>query len=157
MQDFLYWTTLFVLMGLLGWTVHSDLRTRRIPNWLNIAVALLALVYWAAQDVPFWRTLGLQLALAAGVALIFGLMWLRGWMGGGDLKLQAALALWLPFIPLMETLVWISVAGLFVTLAGWAEHRVRNRQGRIRIPYGVAISAGAAIVLGEPIINRFVA
>ncbi|MHB9880047.1 A24 family peptidase [Pacificimonas sp. ICDLI1SI03] len=155
MQTFVYWGALAALMILLGWTVFSDLKARRIPNWLNAAVAILAFAYWGAQDVPFWKAMGVQIALAAGVAVIFGLLWLRGWMGGGDLKLQIALALWLPFIPLMEMLVWISIAGLFVTLIGWAEHRLRRRPGRVRIPYGVAIAVGAAIVLGEPIINRF--
>ncbi|MEM8826542.1 MAG: A24 family peptidase, partial [Pseudomonadota bacterium] len=139
------------------WTVVSDLRERRIPNWLNIAVAVLAVVYWMARDVPFWPTMGRQLLIAGGVALVFGCLWLRGMLGGGDLKLHVALALWLPLLPLVEMLVWMGLAGFVLSLIVAADHYGRKRDGSPRVPYGVAISFGAVMVLGEPIINRIAA
>ena len=153
MQTGLYWGALAALMGLLGWTIVSDIRHRRIPNWLTLAVTLLAPLYWAGQDVPFLKTMALQLAIAAGVALVFGLIWLRGWLGGGDLKLHVALALWLPLLPLVRMMVLMSLVGLILSLIVWGEHRMREKPGAPRIPYGVAIALATAIVLGEPIVN----
>ena len=155
MQTGLYWGALAALMGLLGWTVVSDLRERRIPNWLTLGVALLAPLYWAGQDVALLKTMAMQLLVAAGVALVFGLIWLRGWLGGGDLKLHVALALWLPLLPLMHMMIWMSLAGLLLSLIVWGEHKVRGKPGVPRVPYGVAIAFAAAIVLGEPIVNWF--
>ncbi|MBV7255248.1 prepilin peptidase [Pacificimonas sp. WHA3] len=157
MQDFFYWISLAALMALLGWTVISDIRSRRIPNWLTLAVAGLAIVFWAAQPVPFPDMMGMQLLLAIAVAVIFFPFWWLGWMGGGDWKLQAALALWLPLAPLLEMFVWIAVVGFFVTLIAWGVHRRQRAKGPVRTPYGVAIAIGAAIVTGEPIINQFLA
>ncbi len=152
-----YWGALAILAGLLVYTIVSDLKSRRIPNWLNIAIAGLAVIYWAAQDVPFWATMGEQLLLAGGVTLFFGIFWWRGLLGGGDLKMHMALALWLPLRPLIDMLFVMSVFGVVLTLVVWAEHKWRNREGRIRAPYGVAISLAAFLILGEPIVNRFAA
>ncbi|MGB3722650.1 MAG: prepilin peptidase [Pacificimonas sp.] len=152
-----YWGALAVLAGLLLYTIFSDVRARRIPNWLNLAIAALAVLYWASQDVSYLAVFKEQLLLAGCVGLFFGLFWLRGWLGGGDLKMHIALALWLPLRPLIEMMLWMSIFGVVLTVIVFIEHKWWNREGRIRAPYGVAISFAAFLILGEPIVNRFAA
>jgi prepilin peptidase CpaA len=76
-------------------------------------------------------------------------------MGGGDVKLIGALALWLPLMPLLRMLVLMSLLGGALTLGMLLTQWLRRRNiGAIEVPYGVAITLGAGIVLYEPILNR---
>ena len=67
-----------------------------------------------------------------------------GMMGGGDVKLAAALALWFsPARQLKFLIVLMSIAGGVLTAdrrSTW--HRCRKNDGRPEIPYGVAIAFG---------------
>ena len=79
------------LVALLGIAALSDLRHRRIPNEIPASVALLwliALALGVAGSPLLGLATGLGL-LAAGI-----LVWRLGWLGGGDVKLIAALGLW---------------------------------------------------------------
>jgi prepilin peptidase CpaA len=76
-------------------------------------------------------------------------------MGGGDVKLLAALALWLPIGELVQMIAIIAVAGGVLTLALLARHRLQQRPGRPEIPYGLAIVAGAALSFVEPLVKQF--
>ena len=134
---------LLLLFALLGAAIVGDLRRRLIPNRLNAAVALLAMPWWWACGLGPWAAAG-QVALALAVLVLFAGLFALGAMGGGDVKLIAALALWLPWPLLFATLWWMSLAGGAVTLAAWGWHRWRRAAGPIEVPYGVAI-AGAAV------------
>ncbi|MBZ6377915.1 hypothetical protein B5C34_02470 [Pacificimonas flava] len=160
MLPFLFWTAIAGLAVLLAYTVYSDLTSRRIPNWLTLSVALLAIPYWlgrGAADADLLRH-----AVFAGAAiLLLLLIWQAGYwlrrrlMGGGDLKLLAALTLWLPLAPYMEMLFWMALAGAVVTLVALAENRLRKRPLPTRVPYGLAIVAGVFAVHGELIVKQF--
>ena len=78
-----------------------------------------------------------------------------GQMGGGDVKLIGALALWLPVQPLIWMVLWMSLLGGGLTLLLVAEKRIRRGGKPLEIPYGVAIAIAALLVLREPIINHF--
>jgi prepilin peptidase CpaA len=132
-----------------------DWRTFRISNRLNLAVAALALPFWLVSGTTFWPGVPVQLALAAGAFALFALMFHAGLMGGGDVKLAAALGLWFPPLAYLHFLVWMSLAGGLLTAALLLVHRVRAAEGRPRIPYGVAIAAGALVILAEPYLNHF--
>ena len=43
-----------ILSGLLAWAAIVDLRTRTIPDWLNIVVAVMAPLFWWASGIPFY-------------------------------------------------------------------------------------------------------
>jgi len=133
----------------------SDARRFIIPNWLCAAVAALSLPYWLGQGAPLWPGYALQIGLAIVVFAIFAALFALGAMGGGDVKLLAALALWLPAVRFVEMMVIVAVAGGLLTLALLVAHRLRKREGRPEIPYGLAIVAGAAITFGEPIVKHF--
>ncbi|TPG39553.1 peptidase [Sphingomonas koreensis] len=133
----------------------EDVRKREIANWKNAAVALLAPLWWFATGVSLWPGVALQLGLAALVFAIFVGAFALGQMGGGDVKLIGALALWFPLQPLVWLLVVMSLLGGVLTLLLLAERWWSKKQAEIEVPYGVAIAIAALFALREPILNRF--
>jgi prepilin peptidase CpaA len=132
-----------------------DVRTFTISNRLVVAVAVLAPVYWWSAGVPLWPDAAIQLAVALGVFVLLALAFYAGMMGGGDVKLAAALALWFSPASTLRFLVFMSIAGGLLTLALLAAHRLRRRPGRPEIPYGVAIAIAALIILTQRFLNQF--
>ena len=132
----------------------EDARRRTISNWTNLAVALLAPVWWYAQGYALWPDVPVQLLLAAIALGVFAGMFALGAMGGGDVKLIAALALWLPLAPFMSLLIVMSIVGGGVTVLLMIERRWRRGEGVLEVPYGVAIAIAGLLALREPIINQ---
>ena len=133
-----------------------DVRTFTISNRLNLAVALLAPVYWASVALSPWPGIAVQIAAAATVFALLAAAFYAGMMGGGDVKLAAALALWFPPLFTVKFLVLMSLAGGVLTLVLLAWHRAQKREGRPEIPYGVAIAFGALAILAQRFLNQFV-
>ena len=133
----------------------EDARTREIADRKNAAIALIAPLWWWASGVPLWPDAMLQIGVAIGLFLLFALAFRVGMMGGGDVQMIAALALWLPLGPLMRMLLLMSIAGGIVTLAMLIDHRLRRSgsDGAIEVPYGVAIAMAGLLILQEPIFN----
>ena len=146
-------TLLAALAALLIAAAIGDLRARTIPNMLNAAVALLALPWWWAAGVPLWPDIAMQVTAALALLLLFGAVFAFGGMGGGDVKLIVALALWLPVAALGEMLVVMALAGgvLTILMLGW--HRWRRAEGRPEIPYGVAIVAAGLWVVANDLLT----
>jgi prepilin peptidase CpaA len=76
-------------------------------------------------------------------------------MGGGDVKLFAALALWFHWVEVIRLILYASIIGAVVTLIFLAIHTWKRREGRARIPYGVAIALSGLWIIGERIFNHF--
>ena len=146
---------LLVLATLLVVAAVVDARTFTISNKLNLVVALLAPVYWMAVPLSLWHEVPLQIAAAVIVFLLLAGLFYAGMMGGGDVKLAAALALWFPPGLTIKFLVLMSLAGGVLTLGLLAWHRAKRREGRPEIPYGVAIAVGALAILAQPYLNHF--
>jgi prepilin peptidase CpaA len=158
--------------GLLGSACVSDVRTRRIPNSLVLALALSGLAYSLATMSPFGG-LGRALAgSAVGLALWLP-FWLGKVLGAGDVKLAGAAGAWLGAAGIVEASLLAAVAG--GVLAVWAlarkgglraaarrfsawiiaSHATRTFAPEVtprerRVPYGVAIAAGAAVAAWCP-------
>ena len=81
------------LLTLLVLAALTDLRERRIPNWLTGGVAALYPVYLAAQPDPGGLAGGARPRRRWSVVVGLGLF-ARELIGGGDVKLIAALSLW---------------------------------------------------------------
>lgn len=142
-----------LLALLLLWGAATDLRSRIISNELNLAIALLAPLWWWANGLAVYPDIALQLAQAACLFLLFTGLFALGMMGGGDVKLLGALALWLPLPAVVTLLVVMSLAGGVVTIATLTHHKVLRRTGQPEIPYGVAIALAGLWVLGERYLN----
>lgn len=125
----------------------TDLRRRQIDNWLTGGIALVAPLFWWANGLSLWPEVAQQVGVAlASLAVLSGLFAMR-WMGGGDVKLLTALALWLPFKPFMTLLILMALLGGLLTVIFAVIHTMSQRKGRIQIPYGLAIAGAGLWVL----------
>lgn len=148
-----------LLLGLLGLLLLVaaviDMRTFTISNRLNAAVALLAPAYWWSIGLPLWPDAAIQVGIALTVFLLLAVAFYAGVMGGGDVKLAGALALWFSPFSTIKFLVLMSIAGGVLTLAVLGVHRFRKKPGRPEIPYGVAIAFGGLWILAQRFLNHF--
>jgi prepilin peptidase CpaA len=148
-----------VLLGVLALLLVSagiqDARTREIANWKNAAIALLAPLWWWANGLSVWPDMAIQFGIALAFFALFCGVFYFGWMGGGDVKMIGALALWFPFQALAWMLIVMSLLGGALTLLLVIERAVRRKTDAIEIPYGVAIAIAALLAMREPILNQF--
>lgn len=113
MHSIAWWPTLIVLVL----AVFTDLRSRRIPNWLVLPFmfAGVAVSGW----LHGWHGIGQSLGgLGLGI-LLFGILFLMGGMGMGDVKLCAAIGAWIGPAQLLLALVITGLAGGVMALC-WA-------------------------------------
>ena len=149
------------------------------PLWL-VALLILLMVVAAAEDA--WRLrinnlvpAGVIVAAFVGVALagpIVGLwqnlllfvavlvlgtfLFAKGWMGGGDIKLLAACALWFDVNSGWKMLVAVAIAGgieailvILLRLLPWPapmREKIAIIRRRAGIPYGIAIAGGMGLM-----------
>ena len=147
---------LFALLALLLVVAAViDVRTFTISNRLNLAVALMAPLYWWSAHLPLWPDIGIQVAIAAGVFALLAVAFYAGMMGGGDVKLAAALALWFSPASTLRFLVFMSIAGGVLTLVVVGLHRLKKKPGKPEVPYGVAIAVGGLLILIQRFLNQF--
>jgi len=148
-----------ILLGLLALLLVIaaviDVRTFTISNRLNLTVALLAPLYWWSVGLPLWPGVAIQLGVAAAVFGLFAIAFFVGMMGGGDVKLAAALSLWFSTLTTLRFLVFMSIAGGVLTLVVLARHRLLKKAGKPEVPYGVAIAIGALAILTQRFLNQF--
>jgi prepilin peptidase CpaA len=133
-----------------------DWRSRTIPNWLNAAIALGAIPFWWASGLHFWPDVPLHVGVALAVLAVFAFAFQLGMMGGGDVKMVAAVALWLPPLAVLQLLVIMSLAGGLLTIAMLIPHRLRKAAGQPEIPYGIAIAFAGMWLISERFLNQFV-
>lgn len=147
---------LLVALGLLLVSAGiQDAKTREIANWKNAAIALIAPLWWWANGLALWPDMAIQFGVALLVFGFFTGAFALGQMGGGDVKMIGALALWLPPQQLIWMIVLMSLLGGALTLVMVLEKRLTRHDRLVEIPYGVAIAIAGLIVLHEPIINHF--
>lgn len=156
------------LIAILSVAVVTDLKAQRIPNFLTLPAILAGLAYHGLT-----RGLGGLSFAAAGLALGLAVMlvpYLLSVMGGGDVKLMAAVGAWLGVDDLFGAFLFTCLAGGVYALLVLARHRrlprvLRNIWGTFfvlaathrfeyapvpepagprlpRLCYGVAIAAG---------------
>jgi prepilin peptidase CpaA len=157
---------------LLATACVSDLRTRRIPNVITLALMVGGVGYSLATKGP-----SVALAHVLGGGAVGLLLWLPFWLGrmlgAGDVKLAAAAGTWLGIPGVVEASLLAAVVG--GVLALWALSRngglaagaarfgtwmlASRATGKIaeeltpkerRVPYGLAIAAGAAAAAWVP-------
>ncbi|MGD9536194.1 MAG: prepilin peptidase [Alphaproteobacteria bacterium] len=151
---------LIAAAALLVYAAASDARRYLIPNWVSVALVLLFAPYALLSPAPADWQGGL---IVAGIAFAVGLgLFSLRLVGGGDVKLIAACALWAGFGLVLPFLVITSLAGGALALGLMlARTLVAKRRGvpasaaeggvipvmRQRVPYGLAIAAGGIFIL----------
>jgi prepilin peptidase CpaA len=144
------WLTLFLAGALFAAALEDAVRLR-ISNWTCVAVILAAIVAMAMRGFPLelWQNAAVfALILALGTFAFAG-----GLLGGGDVKLLAALGLWVDFPGAAWLITAVFLAGGvlaigFITSRPLRRHAVPEAGSKPRpgVPYGVAIAAGALFV-----------
>jgi len=136
-----------------------DVATRLIKNEICLALALLGIVGQLAEPMQLVESL----IVAAILFLLLLVIYARGWMGGGDVKLMVALAVGLPLTGVVQFLAVTALAGGVLALVHLMMRQLphprlapagssfarrvyaveRWRQLRhAPLPYGVAIACG---------------
>ena len=147
------------LLGLLAatllWIAVVDVRTYTISDGLNLAIALAAPLYWWSVGLPLWPDAAIRVGVAVVVFLLFAGAFYMNVMGGGDVKLAGALALWFTPYETLSLIVIMSIAGGVLTLIVVGLHHLRKKTGRPEVPYGVAIAVGGMWLLAQRFLNHF--
>ena len=108
----------------------SDLRHRRIANWLSAATAVGGLAF-AAFEGGF-QELGNH-ALHTSLALIGGMVLFRlGVFGGGDAKFYAAVASWFSIGQAILLLLMVSLFGVVLLFVWFAVRRLASKPVRVK-------------------------
>ena len=154
-SEALAYVTLGGLAIALIFSIYTDIRYRLIFNTITVSIALAAPLHWYATGGISLPEIGIHLLTATITFLFFAIAFRFGAMGGGDVKLFAALALWWPWIDVIRMILYASILGAVVTIVFVIIHKIKQRDGRARIPYGVAIALAGLITAGERIFNHF--
>jgi prepilin peptidase CpaA len=121
-----HFTILDLLGVLLAAAAAADVASRRIPNALVLPIAAGGLVaQWLASGPA---AAGLSALVALGVLAVLLLPWMSGKLGGGDVKLIAATALWIGPSLVLPFLAFTAVAGAPVAYATRLVQYVRLRR-----------------------------
>lgn len=147
------------LLLLLTAAAVQDVYQLRISNAIPVAIFLLFPVYALVKgaDVTIWQNGVVFLAVLALGILAFG----AHWLGGGDVKLLAATALWFDIGGAAWLIGSIAILGAAIALLFVFFRRVIPEPALLRsgmvslkrrgpIPYGLGIASGAiaAITMG---------
>lgn len=150
---------------LLAAALH-DVAARTIPNWVPLCLLALGILL---RFLDASLMAGLSLGLLVFAVAVF--CWKRHWLGGGDVKLIAAAAVFVPPAHVGDLLVAVTLSGGVVGLiyllgrlvskGQWraASVRPRGRIARIMraerrrlsrggpLPYASAIAAGTIFII----------
>lgn len=148
-HSFAWWPTLIVLAV----ATFTDLRSRRIPNWLVLPFLPAGIVAFGV--LHGWHGVVQSLEGAGLGALIYGILYWKFGMGAGDVKLCAAIGAWIGPSQFLMAAIFTALAGgvviLVWILARWAllllKRRTREQASlsglmQTKMPYAPAIAIG---------------
>ncbi len=157
------------------WASWIDYAQRRVPNWLNASLMVIgfavqaAFFGWAGVSTGF-------LGLLTGFGLLI-IPWLMHGMGAGDVKLMAAIGVWLgPLMTLYSFALGAVIGGVAAVVMIMSTGRLRMAYVNMStiltkcsnsktmftefgaaksfgvtsqlLPYGVPLTAGTLVILG---------
>jgi prepilin peptidase CpaA len=154
----------YTSIALLLIAAYSDIRTLKIPNTLVLAIVALGIIrlILLGSSIATIFTIG----FVALVFLIGFVLFLRGWVGAGDVKLLMATVLLIRYPDVPTLLIRMSILGALmavgvVVLRIYAPlflPRVGSYLAAVprTVPYGVAIAlAGIVTILLQPLLFRY--
>lgn len=125
------------------WGAVVDIRSRRIPNRITFpAMLLLLVVHGAFSGMAGFSEAALGLA---GAGLVFLVPYSLGQLGGGDVKLMAAMGAALGSSAVLTLVLFTSIAGglQFVAWMLWMHFSRSGSPPGYRLCYGPAIAIGS--------------
>ena len=155
--------------GLMATAAFEDCRRLIIPNGLILGLCILWPAHVATAPALTLATAGLAALCAVAVFTAGALLFSRGLIGGGDVKLLSAATLWAGPGATLSLLFLTGLLGgvlclLLLSPVGALIAAARPTSGdpsgdpargpkRVLVPYGVAIAAAALIVTVPPNFN----
>jgi prepilin peptidase CpaA len=164
-------TTAMIFIGVAACAIAvvTDVRERRVPNWLTFATLAIAIVIAIAEGPA---KLGITLLVVAGMLVLGVLVHASGLLGGGDVKFLIAISALVGFPNCVAVLLYTGIAGGLLALSVslvrgrlvavctdtfntlsvfWASRKfvvVTNGDEAHRpLPYALAIAAGFAVLV----------
>jgi prepilin peptidase CpaA len=156
-------TIRLLVLGALLWLAAFDLRHRRLPTKVILAVGTLFFVDALVIGMPAKAILA-HVVLSLAVLLICAGLFAAKMLGGGDAKLAAVVFLWVGASLSVLALTLISLIGTVVSLVSLAtQHMSQTHRslplralamfsGKRGVPYGVALSLGGGSIIALPAI-----
>ncbi|MBH0112540.1 prepilin peptidase [Novosphingobium sp. YJ-S2-02] len=144
------------------YAAFTDIRRREIDNTLNLGIALAAPLWWLAMGMG-WQQIGFQLGLALLTFVIACVLFALRQMGGGDVKLLTALALWFTPGAFLQLVVLMAVigGGGSIAMAAFNMKRMPGETWRDALAFLAAATwtLGAAAVIfalatGRPLVSQ---
>ncbi|MBI3271018.1 MAG: prepilin peptidase [Planctomycetes bacterium] len=158
----LFYVGLFRVVSLFALIVaaaYADVAHGHIPNWLTLPAVAIGLLtsFWNGDPSEAGPRV-VQSAVGAGLGFgILSLFYLRNQVGGGDVKLMAAVGSFLGFPLVVTGMVYISIVGALLAFAisireGRLLASLRGLPGAFLLRGGTlaAATAGAAGTAGAP-------
>ena len=140
MASALLWSVV-ALVGAAAWT---DWRRRDIPHWTTVGPLAVWAVAAAWARPALGGTVAVSLVCGAVGLALGALFYVFGWLGGGDGKLLAVLALWLGPYDVAFALPAAAALLLVLLIVARSEGSDMRRRG---IPVACALAPPAAALL----------
>jgi prepilin peptidase CpaA len=130
-------------------SVVTDLRQRRILNWISIpALALVIGLFGMAGGWPLVKNSLIGMAVCAVPMLLAAL---PGWIGMGDAKLVAVCGAAAGFPAAITVLLFVTIAGGIQGVGSLAAAWLRGSPPPRHVPYACSIAAGTVAAFLIPI------
>ena len=147
-SEYLHYGLVIALAIALVFAAFTDMRRRQIDNWLNAAIVVGAPLFWWSSDLSLYPEIAMQLGIALAAFIVLTGLFALKMMGGGDVKLLTALALWVEPTMFLKLLIIMALVGGLLTIVMGVAHVMKRQRDRLAVPYGVAIAFGGLWVLG---------
>ena len=98
--------------------------------------------------MALWPDIAMQIGLAVATFAVLSILFALRAMGGGDVKLLTALALWIQPLIFVKLLIMMALLGGVLTIGFGMWHVARRQKDKLAIPYGVAIAAAGLWTIG---------
>ncbi len=175
---------IILVMVLLVVAAISDIKSRKIPNWIPLSIFALYLIFLAAQWLleldPVLIPPLTSLAVGFGIFAVFTGFFYFGFLGGGDVKLAAAMGFWVGIKGVAAFIIIMALVGGLIAVfyifkrdvspeievvqgAVFSENEEKDKKKEVKvgktnnksgkIPYGIAISAGGLFVVYQLLTN----
>ena len=136
----------WVVCGLFAASMVCDLRRRRIPNAIQLALLGLFAVYAATGAAGPPGVLWVHLAIGAVLLAAGFALYLSGRFGAGDAKLIAVAGMWIGPADLSLFLLGLGACAFALSLFALLPFE-RTRRLRGELPFAVAIAPPALAVM----------